>query len=177
MELAQDHVQWWTFILMMLNLLVLSPQCQLRVVWGGMILSSLKELLRIGNTLVTFMCISLGSEWGVTGLPMLLQPSWHDVIPAAVTADQAASHSTPTKLEELQQNLRSGWTVHIAQDGRLYYCKWAKTFVFWYFKLNSGLAMVLWTVQTIHCCEWNSSIAQQLQCALWMKLFCLICML
>ncbi|XP_021925317.1 uncharacterized protein LOC110832537 isoform X2 [Zootermopsis nevadensis] len=53
---------------------------------------------------------------------MLLQPSWHDVVPAAVTADQAVSHPPPTKLEELQRNLKSGWTVHIAQDGRLYYC-------------------------------------------------------
>ena len=54
---------------------------------------------------------------------MLLQPSWHDVIPAAVTADQAATRPTPTDLEELQQNLKCGWTVHVAQDGRLYYCK------------------------------------------------------
>ncbi|KAJ4436203.1 hypothetical protein ANN_18833 [Periplaneta americana] len=53
---------------------------------------------------------------------MLLQPSWHDVIPAA--ADQAASpRATPTRLEELQQALKPGWTVHAAQDGRLYYCK------------------------------------------------------
>ncbi|XP_069677377.1 uncharacterized protein [Periplaneta americana] len=52
---------------------------------------------------------------------MLLQPSWHDVIPAA--ADQAASpRATPTRLEELQQALKPGWTVHAAQDGRLYYC-------------------------------------------------------
>ncbi|GFG38284.1 hypothetical protein Cfor_08926, partial [Coptotermes formosanus] len=53
---------------------------------------------------------------------MLLQPNWHDVIPAAVTADQAAIRPTPRELEELQQNLKSGWTVHVAQDGRLYYC-------------------------------------------------------
>lgn len=81
------------------------------------------------NKLIRNTCICLGSEWGVTGVPMLLQPSWHDVVPAAVTADQAVSHPPPTKLEELQRNLKSGWTVHIAQDGRLYYCKWATTFV------------------------------------------------
>ncbi|PSN34129.1 hypothetical protein C0J52_26618 [Blattella germanica] len=59
----------------------------------------------------------------VTKLLMLLQPSWHDVIPAAVTAEQAASLTTSTKLEDLQQSLKPGWTVHITQDGRLYYCK------------------------------------------------------
>ncbi|XP_023725676.1 uncharacterized protein LOC111867727 isoform X2 [Cryptotermes secundus] len=53
---------------------------------------------------------------------MLLQPSWHDVIPAALPADQDASQSNATKPEEIEQNLKSGWTVHVAQDGRLYYC-------------------------------------------------------
>lgn len=110
-----------------------------------------------------FVC--LGSEWGVTGLPMLLQPSWHDVVPAAVTADQAAARPTPTDLEELQQNLKCGWTVHVAQNGRLYYCKWVKHL---YFIFKGGLNVVLDRFN-VSLLRWKIFTKWIACCTLWMR--------
>jgi hypothetical protein len=49
--------------------------------------------------------------------------------PSSLTSSSSASSTPPIQdvnryLEAIQENLKEGWTVHTAKDGRLYYCKW-----------------------------------------------------
>lgn len=53
----------------------------------------------------------------------------HPPAPSSITSSSSASSTTPPTrdvnvfLESLQDQLKDGFTVHTAKDGRLYYCK------------------------------------------------------
>lgn len=54
--------------------------------------------------------------------------------PSSITSSSSASSTPPVirdvngYLENIQEQLKEGYTVHTAKDGRLYYCKWVKEF-------------------------------------------------
>lgn len=55
---------------------------------------------------------------------------YHTPISSSITSSSSASSSItpPTReassyLENIQEHLKEGYTVHAAKDGRLYYCK------------------------------------------------------
>ncbi|CAO1409017.1 unnamed protein product [Diamesa tonsa] len=52
----------------------------------------------------------------------------HPPAPSSITSSSSASSTPPIKsqngyVETIQEQLKEGWTVHTAKDGRLYYCK------------------------------------------------------
>jgi FERM and PDZ domain-containing protein 4 len=56
-------------------------------------------------------------------------PSHHTpAAPSSITSSSSASSTPPIRdvngyLENIQEQLKEGYTIHIAKDGRLYYCK------------------------------------------------------
>ena len=53
----------------------------------------------------------------------------HPQAPSSITSSSSSSSTPPNKdisryVDAIQEQLKEGWTVHTAKDGRLYYCKW-----------------------------------------------------